>query len=109
MQNSKREIVIAKANFQPTGRELCHLEYALLTVAGPEGEELYAIRVDMRSACGILLEREESPGITGSLEDATVMATAFANGSVPPYFLMDMVEEWDPEYYAARKTSNVPI
>jgi len=99
MSNSSREIAIAKAAIHPEGREVLNLEYTLLRVAGPEGESLYALRVDMRSAGGILLEREETAGLTGSLDDATAMAKAFAEGTVPPCVLLEMVEEWEHPYF----------
>ena len=98
-------MAIAKASFQPEGSEVLTLEYTLLSVSGPEGETLYALRVDKRCPNGNLLEREETPGLTGSLEDATVMAKAFADGSVPPSVLLEVAEEWDPAFYAARVKS----
>ena len=97
-------MAIAKVCFQPEGSEASILEYTLRSIAGPEGEVLYALRVDRHcKCCGSLLESAETPGLTGSLKDATVIAKAFAEGSVPPSALIDVTEEWDPAFYAARE------
>ena len=107
MKHRNTDIPIATASIHPEDSDVLSLEYTLLCVAGQEGENLYALRVDMRSPEGILLEREETPGFTGSLEDATAMANAFAAGTVPPCVLLEMTKEWNHPYSrAAREESS---
>ena len=93
-----KDIAIAKVDFQPEDSGLLSLEYSLLCVTGEEGEPLYALRAELRDLDGALVEREETRGITGSLEDATAMALAFVEGTVPPCVLLEMTEEWEHYY-----------
>ena len=97
-QRNTGDIAIAKVAFHPPGSDILSLEYTLFQVTGEEGEPLYALRVEKRDASSTLLEREETRGLTGSLEDATVMAKAFAKGTVPPCVLQEMVDEWEHPY-----------
>ena len=109
MKHRNADIAIATATIRPEGSELLNLEYTLFNVTGQEGEVLYALRVDKRSANGNLLEREETHGLTGSLEDATAMAKAFAAGTVPPCVLLEMVEEWEhPYFHTSREENTMP-
>ena len=96
MPNNSKEVLvpIASTVITPEDSGPLTLEYALRKITGPEGEELYALRVDKRTNEGALVEREETPAITGSLEDATAIANAFAAGTVPPCVLIEMVDEW---------------
>ena len=92
--NSTNIIEIAKSTVQLESGELMSLEYFLRCFTGPEGEALYGLRVDMRRPDGQLVERQETEPLTGSIEEATVLAEAFAAGTVMPYVLLEMVEEW---------------
>jgi len=103
MNTSITIIPVAKATIQPEDSELLVLDYALRLIPGPEGEALYGLRVDKRSSDGVLLEREETPILTGSLEEAKALAETFAAGTVPPCVLLEMVAE----YYEPAAT--VPI
>jgi len=97
MQNAN-VIAVANSTVQPESGEEMTLEYFLCQHIGPEGEMLYSLRVDMRRPGGDLVESEETNALTGSKEEATVLAEAFAAGTVMPYVLLEMVEEWfDPE------------
>jgi len=92
--NGTNIIAVAQATIHPEGGELMNLEYFLRQFTGPEGEALYGLRVDMRRPGGELVEREETEALTGSIAEVTVLAEAFAAGTVMPYVLLEMVEEW---------------
>ena len=94
LNNGSETINIASTVIQPENCDALNLVYSLKKLAGPEGEDLYALRVDKRTPSGTLIEREETPAITGSLDDATAIASAFAAGTVPPCVLLEMVDEW---------------
>lgn len=94
MHSSKQVIAIAQATIHPEDREVLALEYFLRQFTGQEGEVLYGLRVDKRNTEGVLLQREETSAITGSLEEATALAMLFAKGTVPPCTLLEMVDEW---------------
>ena len=87
-------IQIAKSTVRLESGEMTSLEYFLRSFTGPEGEALYGLRVDMRRPDGELVERNETEPLTGSIEEATVLAEAFAAGTVMPCVLIEMVEEW---------------
>ena len=99
MQSSSDLRAVAKAVIHPEGCEAQTLEYFLRTAAaqGPDGEALYCLRVDKRDPRGILMEREETPPLTSSLEGATKMASIFAAGTVTPCVLLEMADEWYDE------------
>ncbi|MCL2360613.1 MAG: DUF6514 family protein [Defluviitaleaceae bacterium] len=99
MRNCNNVIAIAQATIQPDGGEQVALGYFLCQHTGPEGEILYGLRVDKRHLEGGLIEREETPPLTGSLADATAMAEAFAKGTVPPCVLLEMVDEWYSQFF----------
>jgi len=94
MNTSTTIIPVAKATIQPEDSELLVLDYSLRCLTGPEGETLYGLRVDKRLPNGVLIEREETPGLTGSMEDAKTLAETFAAGTVPPCVLLEMVAEY---------------
>ena len=94
MNSCVQIIPIAKATIQPEDGGQLLLDYALRCVTGPEGETLYGLRVDKRFPNGVLVEREETPGLTGSLEEASNLAEIFAAGTVPPCVLLEMVAEY---------------
>ncbi|MCL2405974.1 MAG: DUF6514 family protein [Defluviitaleaceae bacterium] len=95
MTNTKDNInLIAKATVQPDEGGQLALEYFLRCYTGPEGEALYGMRIDMRNPSGNLIEREETKALSGSKEDITVLVEAFAEGTVMPCTLHEMVEEW---------------
>jgi len=87
-------IPIAQATVQPDDGKVVELEYFVRCITGPEGEALYGLRVDKRQPGGDLIEREETEALTGSIDEATVLAEAFAEGTVMPCVLLEMVEEW---------------
>ena len=91
--HSLHVIAIANVKLYPEEGEPWILEYFLRTTHGPKGGLAYGIRVDKRRIDGALLEREETPGITSSLDDATKLAKIFAQGTVPPCVLHEMVDE----------------
>ena len=95
MLNKESEVInIASTVIQPEDYDALNLVYSLRKLSGPDGEELFALRVDKRTLSGTLIEREETPAITGSLDDATAIANAFAAGTVPPCVLLELVDEW---------------
>jgi len=94
MSRVSNVIAVAQATIHPEGGELAALEYFLRCFTGPEGEILYGLRVDKRHPGGDLIEREETEALTGSLHEVTVLAEAFAAGTVTPCVLLEMVEEW---------------
>ena len=94
MRNCDQVMTIAHATIHPEDGEPLVLEYFLRLLTGQEDEVLYGLRVDKRTPGGMLLEREETPALTGSLEDATTLAKTFAKGTVPPCVLLEMVDEW---------------
>ena len=98
MQQCNQVIAIAHATICPDNGpdegKLLALEYSLRCITGSEGEDLYGLRVDKRYPSGVLIEREETSALTGSLDEATALAEAFATGTVPPCVLLEMVDEW---------------
>ena len=94
MTTIKNVIPIAKATIHPEGSQPMTLEYYLRCYTGPEGEDLYGMRIDMRHIGGDLAEREETAALSGCVEDVTVLVNAFAEGTVTPCVLHEMVEEW---------------
>lgn len=94
MCSNKQVTAIAKATIHPDEGGPLVLEYFLCHFTGEEGEALYGLRVDKRSPNGVLIEREDTPALTGSLDDATSLANTFAKGTVPPCVLNEMVDEW---------------
>ena len=94
MTNGNQVIAVAKAIIHPDESLPRALEYYIYQKAGLGGRPLYGLRVDKRSLDGELLEREETPSITSSLEEVMALANAFATGTVPPCVLLEMVDEW---------------
>ena len=91
-------IPVARMSFSPDDVEAMTLEYSLRCVTGPEGEDVFGLRVDKRRQGGQLVEREETPALTSSQGEATAMAKAFAAGTVPPCVLLEMVDEWHESF-----------
>lgn len=60
----------------------------------------YGLRVDKSTPEGVLIEREETRGITQDRAAAQVMAETFAQGTVPPSVLLEMVDEWHIDDFA---------
>ena len=87
-------IAVTQAIIRPDEGGSLLLEYFLRLWTGQEDEVLYGLRVDKRSPDGVLIEREETPALTGSIEEATALAKRFAKGTVPPCVLLEMVDEW---------------
>ena len=98
MNGSNKTIPVAHAAITLEDGKMLILEYSLRCLTGPEGEELYGLRVDMRSPNGMLIEREETAALTGSQNEAMALAKVFAEGTVPPCVLLEMVEEWHGTY-----------
>ena len=94
MVKTNNVIPVTTTTVHPDDGEMAILEYYLRCFTGPEDEVLYGLRVDMRHPGGDLIEREETPALTGSMADVVVLAKAFAAGTVMPYVLLEMVEEW---------------
>ena len=65
------------------------LEYTIL-----KRETYYGLRVDKRSVDGELLDREQQPALTGSLEEMMTLTNAFSAGTVFPCTLNDLLEDW---------------
>jgi len=86
-------IVVAQALVRPDEGISRTLEYFVRRIIGPEGELLYGIRVDMRNCEGELILRDETPALTGNIDEVYALAQAFAEGAVMPYALQEMVEE----------------
>jgi len=99
MRNCNKVIAIARTTINPEEGEPAALEYSLCQKEGLEGEILYSLRVDKRNLGGELIEREETPPLTGSLADAIACAEAFAKGTVPPAVLLEMIDEWYDSYF----------
>ena len=98
MRSCNQVIAVAEAAIQPDEGELLNLRYSLRCLTGPSGEALYGLQVDKRFPNGLLIEREETHGLTTSLDEATALAKAFAAGTVPPCVLLEMVDEWHDVY-----------
>lgn len=94
MSDSNNTIAIAQTTIQPDDGGILALEYFVCLLTGQEGEVLYGLRVDKRHPGGELIEREETPALTGSLAEITALAETFAAGTVPPCVLLEMVDEW---------------
>ena len=107
MYNCNKIVAITQTTIQPDDGELLKLEYYLCRLIGSEGEALYGLRVDKRHTDGRLIEREETPALTGSLEDAMAMAEVFAKGTVPPSVLLEMVDEWYSTFFTSNLVSSV--
>jgi len=107
MRDCNKAIAIAQTTIQPDDGEQVGLEYYLCQQVGVEGETLYSLRVDKRHMNGGLIEREETPALTGSLTDATAMAEAFARGTVPPSVLLEMVDEWYTTFFSSNLVPSV--
>ena len=97
MNGCTKNISVASVTIHPDESEPLILEYSLRCVQGPEGEELYGLRVDKRFSNGNLLEREETEAVTSVMDEARALAEAFAAGTVPPCVLLEMADEW--QYY----------
>jgi len=106
MRSCNKIIAIAQTVIHPDEGEQVTLEYYLCQSTGHEDEILYALRVDKRHPDGGLIEREETPALTGSLADATAMAEAFAKGTVPPSVLLEMVDEWYGNFFVHATRDN---
>jgi len=100
---SNQAILIRKATIQPDESELLTLEYHVCLLTGPEGEVLYGLRVDKRCQRNNLIEREETPALTGSMAEAKALAEKFADGTVPPCVLLEMVDEWYESSFPSSK------
>ena len=87
-------IPVSQEIIYPDNGELLSLEYFLRCYYGPEGETLYGMRIDMRYPGGDLLEREETPALSASIADIAVLTEAFAEGTVMPGNLLEMIDEW---------------
>ena len=94
MLSHNQAILIAQTTIRPDEGEALALEYFVCMQTGSEDEVLYGLRVDKRHPDGGLIEREETPALTGSLAEAKTLAETFAAGSVPPCVLLEMVDEW---------------
>ena len=94
MLSHDQAILTAKATINPDESEALALEYFVCMQTGSEDEVLYGLRVDKRHLDGGLIEREETPALTGSLAEAKALAETFAAGTVPPSVLLEMVDEW---------------
>ena len=94
MTNSKHVVAVATSMIHPEDSLPLVLEYCICQKLGQGAMPLYGLRVDKRNLDGGLLEREETPAITSSLEEVTALANAFAKGTVPPCVLLEMVDEW---------------
>lgn len=94
MCTCRQIIAVAQASILPDSGEQLILEYYIRQYTGAEDEILYGLRVDKRSTEGVLIEREETPALTGSLQEATSLAERFAAGTVPPCTLLELVDEW---------------
>ena len=94
MGNGNQVMLIKKATIQPDGCEELTLSYFVCQLTGLEGEVLYALRVDKRCPDNVIIEREETPPLTGSLAEIATLAETFAVGTVPPCVLLEMVDEW---------------
>ena len=89
---------ITKTTLHTDEGELWNLDYHLLTIDGGEST-VYGLRVVKSTPEGVPAESEETLGITDSYEEVMSMITDFANGSVPPVVLFEMVDEWQSERY----------
>ena len=81
------------------------LGYYLQTFECPGGETLYGLKVDKSTPDGVLVESEETFATTDNKDEALAMVEAFARGTVPPSVLLELVDEWDWEWYKSRPTA----
>ena len=101
MLSGNDSIAIAQATIHPDEDGVLTLEYYVCIFTGLEGEVLYGLRVDKRHQEGGLIEREETPPITGSLAEIKAMAERFAAGTVPPCVLLEIIDEWYETSFAS--------
>jgi len=87
-------IFVSQETIFPENGEILTLEYYLRSHTRPDGETQYGMRIDTRSLNGELLERDETAGLSASIADVAVLAEAFAEGTVLPGNLLEMVDEW---------------
>jgi len=86
--------LVTKAEIQTENGEIWVLDYFLQTTEGENGEEFYGLRIDKSTPDGELCEREETPALTNSRDNALALLNAFARGTVPPVTLLEMTDEW---------------
>ena len=98
VRSCNQVIAVAESAIQPEDGELLNLKYSLRCLTGPSGDTLYGLQVDKRHPNGHLIEREETHGLTSSIDEATALAKVFAAGTVPPCVLLEMVDEWHDVY-----------
>ena len=98
MHSNNETIAVIQSSIHMETGQVYALDYSLRCVTGPEGEALYALRVDMRDQEGTVVECGESAGITGSLDEAKALAAVFADGTVTPLVLLEMIDEWRDVY-----------
>ena len=94
MLRASRLISVANMTVYPEDGMRFVLEYSLRHTTGPEGENFFALKVDKSHPNGFLIESEDAPLCTGSLDQALLLAERFAAGAVMPCVLQEMVDEW---------------
>jgi len=87
-------IVVSTETVCTEDGDIFYLEYFLRCFTGLEGEAMYGMRIDMRYPSGELLVREETSALSSSMSDVATLIEAFAEGTVMPCVLHEMIEEW---------------
>ncbi|MCL2199523.1 MAG: DUF6514 family protein [Defluviitaleaceae bacterium] len=69
------------------------LSYYVTAYKSESTKEYYGLRAEKASE-GKILDQEETPAFTESHDEAVTMAKAFADGTVTPFTLLEMTDEW---------------
>ena len=88
---------IASATICQDDGDEWRLDYFLQTCQGLEGKVLYFIKVSKSTLQGVMVQASETFVNTSRREEALKIINAFAIGTVPPWVLPEMVEEWEKE------------
>ena len=99
MENHSTIIAVARSVIEPDEGPPLALEYYVRLLTGPEDEVLYGLRADKRHQDGALLERQETPALTGSLKEATSIASYLAEQTVTPNTLMDIIDDYYESFF----------
>ncbi|MCL1863326.1 MAG: DUF6514 family protein [Defluviitaleaceae bacterium] len=88
---SIRELIM-RTEIYTDSEEKWQLSYYLTTFKGEK--DYYGLAIERATPEGKITETEETPAFSEDIEEATTMAKAFARGTVLPYTLLELTDEW---------------
>ncbi|MCL1877451.1 MAG: DUF6514 family protein [Defluviitaleaceae bacterium] len=96
---ARNELVASEKILTDNG-ELWVLSYFVQFFFNDDGDEYYGLRVEKSTPEGVLIESEETPGISECRDETFAVARAFAEGTVTPVTLIEMTDEWFSDHPA---------